>query len=127
MLLKKIFKILKFLFTFRWFLKLINVLNSKYVETILKSKNYKVYTIFFKLSLILGKKYFYYIAISICLILKYLKSSQLSQIKEDDPIDIKGQNSEDIDEEDLDDKNFVNNFKESFNLKKSQERWKEEL
>jgi hypothetical protein len=57
--------------------------------------------------------------------MKYLKTSQLSQIKkENDDVEKDGVN---IEKSNLkDDENFENDFKDSFNLKISQERWKEE-
>ncbi len=58
------------------------------------------------------------------MILKYLKTSQLSQIKKDD--DNIEQNEKIEKSEFEEEQNFANDFKDSFNLKKSQERWKEE-
>ena len=57
--------------------------------------------------------------------MKYLKTSQLSQIKkENDDVEKDGVN---IEKSNLkDDENFENDFKDSFNPKISQERWKEE-
>jgi len=57
--------------------------------------------------------------------LKYLKTSQLSQInKVNDVVEKDGEN---IDKSKLkEDENFENDFKDSFNIKISQERWKEE-
>lgn len=57
--------------------------------------------------------------------MKYLKTSQLSHInKVNDGVEKDGEN---IDKSKLkEDENFENDFKDSFNIKISQERWKEE-
>ena len=54
-LLKKIFRILRYLLTFKWFVKLIQLLNSKYASVIYQSKNFKFYSICLKLLLASGK------------------------------------------------------------------------
>ena len=54
-LLKKIFRILRYLLTFKWFVKLIQLLNSKYASVIYQSKNFKFYSICLKLFLASGK------------------------------------------------------------------------
>jgi len=54
-LMKKIFRILRYLLTFKWFVKLIQVLNSKYASVIYQSKNFKFYSICIKFFLASGK------------------------------------------------------------------------
>lgn len=54
MLLKKIYKILKYLLTFKWFVNFVRLMNSKYASIIYKSKNFKLYSICLRLFLIAG-------------------------------------------------------------------------
>jgi hypothetical protein len=54
MLLKKILRILRYLLTFKWFINFVKLISSKYSRVIYKSKNFKMYSIFFRLFLIAG-------------------------------------------------------------------------
>lgn len=64
----------------------------------------------------------------ICLILKYLKTEQLSQINKEDEDKDKEKEYNLSGNTNIDENNFINNNADSFNfIKKSQERWKEEI
>ena len=83
-LLKKIFRILRYLLTFKWFVKLIQVLNSKYASVIYQSKNFKFYSICIKLFLASGKnkKIIMVLLLYLTLILSYCYMSNFEIFKD---------------------------------------------
>lgn len=97
--------------TFKWLFEIANKTNSVYVKLINSSSLFKIFSHFFKFSIIIG--------IIAVLILKYWKISQLksNEIKPNE-------NNDDNDHEDKLD-NLINDYDNSIkNIIQSEERWR---
>jgi len=74
-LIRKVLRLLKYMFTFKWLIDLVSKTNSLYGRLIYSSKYFKHFSSMFKLSLIIG--------IIACFILKYWKMNQLKTLNSD--------------------------------------------
>jgi hypothetical protein len=118
-LLKKIFRLLKYVLTLRWMIDLIAKTNSVYAKIIYSSPYFKNFSLLFKFSIISG--------ILACLILKYWKLSQIKSITDENKEQIKDSpDNNDIQNIDYTNKNEDNNLinEDYVNIIKSEERWK---
>lgn len=118
-LLKKIFRLLKYVLTLRWIIDLISKTNSVYAKVIYSSPYFKSFTFLFRFTIISG--------ILACLILKYWKMNQIKSLTDENNKEIKDSvdNTERLNINDINKKEdniLLNEY--NTNLIKSEERWK---